>query len=122
MGLGSPRSRVARERTCGDEHVGQHVKRTQVRTVENKEETTAAPTTKNLQQVKRATTVGKSGPTAGEKSIANCRQGLGQYEVQDKDQDEAKFKISVGMSVMNCADITDAKNLSIMTEKASEAA
>ena len=100
MGLGSPRPRVARERacggsarrslgyacgaplrwrsydaarerTCGDEHVGQHVdsqvldvtkashctgcvssvlasgdagERTQVRTVENKEEFTAAPT------------------------------------------------------------------------------
>ena len=71
MGLGSPRPRVARERACGDEHVGQHVdsqvldvtkashctgsvssalasgdagERTQVRTVENKEEFTAAPT------------------------------------------------------------------------------
>ena len=75
MGLGSPRPRVARERacggsarrslwlgvlcaaslekfaaarerTCGDEHVGQHVKRAKVRTVVNKEETTAAPTTR----------------------------------------------------------------------------
>ena len=70
VGLGSPRPRVARERTCGDEHVGQHVdsqvfdvteashctgvssalasgdarERTHVRTVENKEEFTAAPT------------------------------------------------------------------------------
>ena len=47
--------------------------------------------------------------------MANCRQGpgrgLGQDEDQDKGQDEAKFKISVGMSVMNCVDNTDAKKL-----------
>ena len=42
---------------------------------------------------------------------------LGQDEVQDKDHDEAKFKISVGMSVMNCANNTDAKNIAIMTVK-----
>ena len=65
--------------------------------------------------------MGKSGPTAGKKSIANCRQGLGrgqglgQDEVQDKDQDEAKFKMSVGMGVMNCANNTGDKNLAIMT-------
>ena len=71
MGLGTPRSRAARERACCDEHVGQYVdsqdldvtkashctgcvspvlasgdagERTQVRTDENKEESTAAPT------------------------------------------------------------------------------
>ena len=48
-------------------------------------------------------------------SIANCRQGLGQDEVQDKDQDEVKFKVSVGMGVKNCADNTVDKNLAIMT-------
>ena len=69
--------------------------------------------------MKRATTAGKSGPTAGKKSIANCRQGLGQDEVQDKvqdkdqdkDQDEVKFKMSVGMGVMNCADNTATRTL-----------
>ena len=61
--LGTPRPRVARVRTCGDEHVGQH---------ENKEETTAAP--------------------AGEKSMANCNQDEVQDEDRDEDQDEAKFK------------------------------
>ena len=93
--------------------MGQHVKRTQVWTVENKEETTTAQSTKNPQRVEKANTAGKSGPTAVKKSIANCRRGLG----QDEDQDEAKFKISVGMSVMNCTDNTDAKNPSIMTVK-----
>ena len=39
---------------------------------------------------------------------------------QDEDQDEATFKMSVGMSVMNCADNTDAKNLSKMTLKGIE--
>ena len=39
-----------------------------------------------------------------ENSIANCRQRLGQDEVQDKDQNEVKFKMSAGMGVMNCAD------------------
>ena len=38
-------------------------------------------------------------------------------EVQDKDQDEAKFKLNVGMGVMNCADNTGDKNLAIMTVK-----
>ena len=33
------------------------------------------------------------------------------------DQDEAMFKMSVGMGVMNCADNTDNKNLAIMTVK-----
>ena len=65
--------------------------------------------------------MGKSGPTAGKKSTANCRQGLGrgqglgQDEDKDKDQDEAKFKMSVGMGVMNCANNTGDKNLAIMT-------
>ena len=35
----------------------------------------------------------------------------------DKDQDEVKFKMSVGMGVMNCADNTGDKNLAIMTVK-----
>ena len=39
--------------------------------------------------------------------------------MQDKDQEEAKFKMSVGVGVMNCVDNTDAKNLSIMTVKGS---
>ena len=43
--------------------------------------------------------------------------GKDQDEVQDKDQDEAKFKMSVGMGVMNCADNTGDKNLAIMTVK-----
>ena len=71
--------------------MGQHVKRTQVRTVEYKQESTAATTTKNPQWVKRAWPI--------EKSIANCRKDSDQDEVQDKDQDEAKFKISVGIIV-----------------------
>ena len=49
--------------------------------------------------------------------IANCRQELGQDEVQDKDQGEVKFKVSVGVGVMNCADNTGDKNLAIMTVK-----
>ena len=145
-------SGAARERKCGDEHVGQHVnshfldatkashrtrsaspapasgdagERTQVRTVENKEEFTAAPTRNSGRRKKerthsgweRATTAGKSGLAAGKKSTANCRQGLGQDEVQDKDQDEVKFKMSVGMGVMNCADYTGYKNVAIITVK-----
>ena len=54
---------------------------------------------------------------ADKKSIANCRQGLGQDEVQDKDQDEVKFEMSVGMGVMNCGDNTGDKNLAIMNVK-----
>ena len=64
----------------------------------------------------------KSGPTAGEKSIANCRQvrrtRTGQGPGQD--QDEVKSKMSVGtevMGVMNRADNTGAKNLVIMIVK-----
>ena len=67
--------------------MGQHVKRTQVRTVEYKQESTAATTTKNPQWVKRAW------------PIAGKDQDEDQDEVQDKDQDEAKFKISVGIIV-----------------------
>ena len=48
-------------------------------------------------------------------SIANCRHRTGQ--VQDKDQDEAKSKMSVGMDVMSCADNTGDKNFATMTVK-----
>ena len=92
--LGS--SGAARERTCGDEHVGQDVKRTQVRTVEYKEESTVVPIRTSVK------------PTAGKD---------GQDEFQDKDQDEAKFKMSVGMDVTNCADNMEDKYLAIMTVK-----
>ena len=34
-------------------------------------------------------------------------RGLGQDEIQDKDQDEAKFEMSVGMDVKKCADNAD---------------
>ena len=59
----------------------------------------------------------RAGPQRVEKSIANCTQGLGQDEVQDKDQDEVKFKMSVGMGVMNCADNTGDMKIAIMTVK-----
>ena len=39
------------------------------------------------------------------------------FEVQDKDQDEAKFKMSDGMGVINCAANKGDKNLAIMTVK-----
>ena len=68
-------------------------------------------------RMKRATTAGKSGPTAGKKSKANCRHGTSQYKVQDKDQDENKFKMSVGMDVINCADNTSDKKPTTMTMK-----
>ena len=102
---------------------GDALQRTQVRTLENKEEFTATgkksgPTAGRTS----ATTSGKSGPTACKKSIANCRRGIGHDEVQDKDQDEVKFKMSFGMGDMNCADNTGGKNFAILILKGSEAA
>ena len=88
-----------------------------MRTVENKEEFTAAPTTKNPQRVEKSNHCGKERTHTGEKSIANCRHGRGQDKDQDKDQDEAKFKMSVGMGVMNCVDNTGNRNLAIMIVK-----
>ena len=52
-----------------------------------------------------------------EKSKANGRHGTSQDKVQDKDQDENKFKMSVGMDVINCADNTSDKNPTTMTMK-----
>ena len=68
-------------------------------------------TNKKLRQMKRADPqrVEKSNHCWNERTYSwqeEHYQGLGQDEVQDKDQDEAQFKISVGMGVMNCADNT----------------
>ena len=52
-----------------------------------------------------------------EKSKANSRHETSQDKVQDKDQDENKFKMSVGMDVINCADNTSDKNPTTMTMK-----
>ena len=50
-----------------------------------------------------------------EHSQLQARTRTGQ--VQDKDQDEVKFKMSVDMGVMNCADNKGDKNVAIMTVK-----
>ena len=100
------------------------MKRTQVRTVENKEETTAAPTTKNPQRVERSSHCGKERPAAGETGKdqdevqdEDSDRSRSRDEDRDEDKDEAKFKISVGMGVMNCADNKGDKNLVMMTVK-----
>ena len=56
-------------------------------------------------------------PTGRKEQPLRERADLQLDEVQDKDQDEVKFKMSVGMGVMNCADNKGDKNFAIMTVK-----
>ena len=53
------------------------------------------------------------------KSIANCRHrdGTGRGPEQGQDENQAKFKKSVGTDVTRCADNTSNKNLTTMPVK-----
>ena len=68
----------------------------------------------HVQKNKRAyPTAGISTCKRSRKSIANCRHRTKQVQ----DEDQAKFKMSVGIDVTSCADNTNNKNLDTVTVK-----